>query len=94
MGHQQADVENHWSKYLFGDGFREGEEGHGNEKIKGPVDGRCNRVTETPGPHRIDLGVDGPRHRAHAGREEEEVGAQAEDDQPRHVGGAVVGGKV
>ena len=68
--------------YLLGDGLSQGQEGHGDDEVEGPVDGRGQRVAETSCPHGIDLGVDGPRHRTHARSEEEQVGTEAQDDQP------------
>ena len=50
-------------------------------------------ITYIPCPKRVDLRVDGPWHGAHSWGEEEEVEAEAEHHDPRHVRGAVVGGE-
>ena len=65
-----------------GEDFGEGEEGHGDEKIEKPIGGCGDAVASAPCPERIDFGIDGPRHGAHSGREEEEVRDESEDRDP------------
>lgn len=41
------------------------EEGEGHQDVEGPVHPRSAGVPRAPGPERIDLRVDGPRHGPH-----------------------------
>lgn len=62
-----------------------GEERHADEEIEEPVGGSGDTVARRAGPQRVDFGVDRPRHRAHAGSEEQQVSNETEHRDPAEL---------
>uniref|UniRef100_A0A804Q406 Uncharacterized protein n=1 Tax=Zea mays TaxID=4577 RepID=A0A804Q406_MAIZE len=64
------------------DGLRQRQERLRHGQVGHPVGGGRRAATHAAVPQRVDLRVDDPRHRAHAGGEEDDVERQAQQRQP------------
>ena len=63
----------------------QGQERLRHDEIGDPVGDGRDAAADAPEPQRVDLRVDDPRHRAHAGRVGDDVRAQSDQRQPSEV---------